>query len=43
MKPLDLIHADEINGQKARLKLMAALSLTKDSEELRRFFQDDVL
>ena len=43
MKPLYLIHADEINGQKARLKLMAALSLTKDSEELRRFFQDDVL
>lgn len=43
MKPLDLIHADEINGPKARLKLMAALSLTTDLQELRRFFQDDVL
>ena len=42
MKPLDLIHADEINGQKARLKLMAALSLTQDLEELRAFFRDDV-
>ncbi|WP_295631047.1 asparaginase [uncultured Mitsuokella sp.] len=38
MYPHGIILAGELTGQKARLKLMLALGLTKDTEKLRRLF-----
>ena len=37
---LGVIFADYLNGQKARIKLMLALSITKDWKELRKMFED---
>lgn len=34
-----IILAEELSGQKARLKLMLALGITKDNEKLREIFQ----
>ena len=36
---IGVIFADYLNGQKARIKLMLALSVTHDHEELRRMFE----
>lgn len=35
-----IIMAGELTGQKARLKLMAALGITKDAAELRKYFEE---
>ncbi|MCL5031448.1 MAG: asparaginase [Bacteroidetes bacterium] len=37
---IGVIFADYLNGQKARIKLMLSLSLTRDHEELRRMFEN---
>ena len=39
MKASKIILAGELSGQKARLKLMLALSLTNDHKELQKIFQ----
>lgn len=39
LKELGLIFSNGINGQKARIKLMLALSKTKDATELQSYFQ----
>ncbi len=36
---IGVIFADYLNGQKARIKLMLSLSVTRDHEELRRMFE----
>lgn len=36
----DIIMAGELSGQKARLKLMAALGITRDVAELRKYFDN---
>lgn len=38
MKEANIILADEINGPKARIKLMLALGITTDIEELKKYF-----
>ncbi len=38
MKESNIILAGEISGQKARIKLMVALGMTNDVEEIRRYF-----
>lgn len=43
MEPLKLIHSGELNGQKARLKLMLALGVTKDEEKLQEYFAENGL
>lgn len=40
MEPLKLLYSGELNGQKARLKLMLALGVTKDEEKLREYFTE---
>ena len=40
MEASKIILGGELTGQKARIKLMLALGLTKDNEELRRFFDN---
>lgn len=40
MEPLNLIYSGEINGQKARLKLMLALGVTKEEEKLQAYFAE---
>ena len=40
LKKAGVIFADYLNGQKARIKLMLALGITTDQEELRRIFDD---
>ncbi len=37
---IGVIFSDYLNGQKARIKLMLALSLTKDINELRKLFEE---
>ena len=39
LKEMGVIFADYLNGQKARVKLILSLGLTKDREELRRLFE----
>jgi L-asparaginase len=39
LKELSLIFSNGINGQKARIKLMLALSMTQDATELQNYFQ----
>ena len=43
MEPLKLIHSGELNGQKARLKLMLALGVTQDEEKLQEYFAESGL
>lgn len=40
MESLKLLYSGELNGQKARLKLMLALGVTKDEEKLREYFTE---
>lgn len=40
MKDSNIILAGEITGQKARIKLMLALGVTKDIEEIRQYFDN---
>ncbi|MBI5730500.1 MAG: asparaginase [Ignavibacteriales bacterium] len=39
LKKMGVIFADYLNGQKARIKLIVCLGLTKDKEKLRRLFE----
>ncbi|MBI3123553.1 MAG: asparaginase [Ignavibacteriales bacterium] len=39
LKQMGVIFADYLNGQKARIKLMICLGITKDKEELRKMFE----
>ena len=39
LKKMGVIFADYLNGQKARIKLIVCLGLTKDKEKLRRMFE----
>jgi len=39
LKKMGVIFADYLNGQKARIKLIACLGLTKDKEKLRKLFE----
>jgi L-asparaginase len=39
LKKMGLIFSNGINGQKARIKLILALSVTKDPKELQTYFQ----
>jgi L-asparaginase len=41
LKNIGVIFADYLNGQKARIKLMLALGLTKDKEKIRELFEDE--
>lgn len=43
MEPLKLIYSGELNGQKARLKLMLALGVTQDEEKLQEYFTEPAL
>lgn len=43
MEPLKLIYSGELNGQKARLKLMLALGVTQDEEKLQEYFAENGL
>lgn len=43
MEPLKLIYSGELNGQKARLKLMLALGVTQDEDTLRGYFVEPAL
>lgn len=43
MEPLKLIYSGELNGQKARLKLMLALGITQDEEKLQEYFAESAL
>lgn len=43
MEPLKLIYSGELNGQKARLKLMMALGVTQDEEKLQEYFAENGL
>ncbi len=40
LKQLGVIFADYLNGQKARIKMMIALGLTKDVNKLRKMFEE---
>lgn len=40
MEPLKLIYSGELNGQKARLKLMLALGSTSDFEKINEYFTE---
>ena len=40
MAPLDLILSGDINGQKARIKLMVALGKCREIQQLRQIFED---
>ena len=40
LQEIGVIFADYLNGQKARIKLMLALSVTRDHDELRRMFEN---
>ena len=40
MQPLNLIYSGELNGQKARLKLMMALGTTSDLEKIKEYFAE---
>ncbi len=39
LKQMGVIFADYLNGQKARIKLIVCLGITKDREELRKMFE----
>jgi L-asparaginase len=39
LKKMGVIFTDYLNGQKARIKLILALGLTKDPEELHKIFK----
>ncbi|KAF0151255.1 MAG: asparaginase/glutaminase [Ignavibacteria bacterium] len=39
LKQLGVIFADYLNGQKARIKLMVCLGITKEKEELKKMFE----
>ncbi|MDP2037391.1 MAG: asparaginase, partial [Ignavibacteria bacterium] len=39
LKQMGVIFSDYLNGQKARIKLMICLGITKDKEELRKMFE----
>ncbi|KAF0143106.1 MAG: asparaginase/glutaminase [Stygiobacter sp.] len=39
LKQMGVIFADYLNGQKARIKLMICLGITKDKEQLRKMFE----
>ncbi|MEK6552785.1 MAG: asparaginase, partial [Bacteroidota bacterium] len=39
LKKMGVIFADYLNGQKARIKLIVCLGLTKDKEKLRMLFE----
>ena len=43
MEPLKLIYSGEVNGQKARLKLMLALGITSDFEKIKEYFSESGL
>lgn len=43
MEPFKLIYSGELNGQKARLKLMLALGVTQDEEKLQEYFAENGL
>lgn len=40
LKKMGVIFADYLNGQKARIKMMICLGITKDQNELRRLFEE---
>ncbi|MFA7069142.1 MAG: hypothetical protein WC127_09250, partial [Acidaminococcaceae bacterium] len=40
MKDFNIIMAGELSGQKARIKLMLALGITSDVNDLRKYFDD---